>query len=60
MKTIRKMKKHDWSGNAYTIEILYRLERYEVRVDGEFWGTAETEFEAWEEVSDIFKAYHLH
>ena len=60
MKIIRKMKKHDWAGNTYTIEILYHLGRYEIRVDGEFWGTAETEFQAWEEVSGIIQAYHLH
>lgn len=46
------------SGVKHQVSILFQKRRcYIVEVDGEFWSTAETRGEAFDEVVDILKVY---
>ena len=65
----KKMLVHDqkfyerFTGVPHRVEVLfdYRSGRkcYDIYVDTEFWATAESKGEAYDEIEDILKVYHL-
>lgn len=57
--TMERHRLMDASGTRYTVEIIRTCGRYEVRMDGEFYATAESIAEAEDEVFDIAKNYKL-
>ncbi len=57
--TMERQRLHDAAGNRYTVEIIRTRGHYEIRLDGEFYATAESIAEAEEEIFDITKVYCL-
>ncbi len=57
--TMERQKLRDLSGKHYTVEIIRSHGRYEIRLDGDFYATAETMSEAEDEISDIARIYNL-
>lgn len=45
------------TGELHEINVYLSNDSYEVRVDGEFYGTYDSKFHAFEEVEDIAKLY---
>ncbi len=57
--TMERQRLHDAAGNRYMVEIIRTRGRYEVRLDGEFYATAESIADAENEIFDITKIYNL-
>lgn len=57
--TMERHRLMDASGARYTIEIIRTRGRYEIRMNGEFYATAESIAEAEDEVFDIAKRKRL-
>lgn len=53
-------KGYDQAGNLFRIETVKQYGRYEVRVNDEFWSTAETWGFVEHEIEGIFETYNLH